>query len=268
MQRHSRIEASSHPFPIHALLFLNNTFSFPNWSLILSLLRQHSSWIDSSFFQIDGSSFPDWWPSFPDWWLILFRLMAHPFQIDGSSFPDWWFILSRLITHPFQIDCTSFPDWWLIVSRLMAHPFLIVGSSFPDWWLILSRLMLKLLILSIFMPLPIPINAASFLDWCLIHNWSMRLCSLLYPSSFPDWCPVISLLMPHYFLIDVLSCLGPETSREAVGFILAELPGENGLPGMKTLFDIKKNVSYLSNYNLFLLTCTVHPSPVVHVVSW
>jgi len=67
--------------------------------------------------------------------------------------------------------------------------------------------------------------------------------------------------MPHHFLIDALpfvdvrhifSCPGPETSREAVGFILAELLGENGLPGIKNIVRYKKNVPCRIKLQLFL----------------
>jgi hypothetical protein len=82
--------------------------------------------------------------------------------------------------------------------------------------------------------------------------------------------------MPHHFLIDALpfvdvrhifSCPGPETSREAVGFILAELPGENGLSGIKTLFDKKRMFLTKSDYNFSLLLCTVYLSLEVYFVS-
>jgi hypothetical protein len=62
-----------HPFPIHALLFLAETFSFPDWPFILSLLGLHSSWIDSPFF--------------PALHLNASRLTRNPFLIKLHQFP-------------------------------------------------------------------------------------------------------------------------------------------------------------------------------------
>ncbi len=107
--------------------------------------------------------------------------MAHPFQIDGSSFPDWWQVLTRLMTHPFQIDGSSFPDWWLILSRLMVHPFLIDNSSFPDkccifldWCPIHSWSMRHCSLL----------YPSSFPDWCPIISLLMPFHSVCTPHPF------------------------------------------------------------------------------------
>ncbi len=213
-------------------------------------------------FQINGSSFPNWWFILSRLIALLSRLMAHLFQIDYSSFPDSWLILSILMAHPFPIDGSSFSDWWLILSRLMAHPFQIHNSSFPGWLLIFSTVF-KL------MAHRFKIDCSSFPDKYILPTCSIVPCSI-HPPFLTD-APLMSSFLS---VRRNLSCPGPETAREAVGFILAELLGENGLPGMETLLDIKRKccfhycIKLHLQYNLSLLTCTEHPSPVVHFVSW
>ncbi len=188
--------------------------------------------------------------------------MAHPFQINDSSFPDWLLIFSRFMAHPFQI---AFPDWWF-------HPFQNDGPSFPDSLLLLSRLIANLF--NCFQ-----IDGSSFQDSLLILSDKYTL-HTVHAALFPVLSIILSWLMPHHLLIDVflsVCTLHPFLSRSwnlkrSSRVHFGRTTWRKWSARYKILFDIKRKCCFhyriKLQYNLSLLTCTVHPSLVVHFVSW